>query len=124
MLTHEHVQTAEDFLVKSEEEVGEGDFLQGSEKLWGADTHAIMANAQLKGWRFGSHRAMGEEVVRLGEEENNVSLLDGFGVAEKCQANFYHYLMEDHELDRARRSVPRSVRRLLALIPRVEGFQS
>ena len=73
-LTHEHIQTAQDFLVKAEEEFGEEDILQGSEKLWGAATHAIMANAQLKDWRSSSPRAMGEPVVRLGEEENDVSL--------------------------------------------------
>ena len=69
MLTHEHIQMAQDFLVKAEQEFGAGDILQGSEKLWGAATHVIMANAQFKGWRFGSHKAMGEGVVRLAHEQ-------------------------------------------------------
>ncbi len=49
MLTREHIQIAQDFLVKAEQEFVAGDILQGSEKLWGAATHAIMDNAQLKG---------------------------------------------------------------------------
>ena len=67
MLTQEHVQTAHEFLEKAEVEFDAGDILQGSEKLWGAATHAIMANAQLRGWSFGSHRAMARTAVeRLG----------------------------------------------------------
>ncbi|MDE2843992.1 MAG: PaREP1/PaREP8 domain-containing protein [Chloroflexota bacterium] len=121
MLTHEHVHTAQEFLEKAEAEFEAGDILQGSEKLWGAATHAIMANAQLRGWNFGSHRAMGEAVDRLAEEYADESLEPGFAVAEKCHANYYHDFMEDYELTRARAIVPRFVNRLLALLPRENG---
>ena len=42
----EHVQTAQDFLVKSDNYFADGDVLQGSEKLWGAAAHALTAVAQ------------------------------------------------------------------------------
>ena len=121
MLTHEHVQTAQEFLEKAEAEFEAGDILQGSEKLWGAATHAIMANAQLRGWNFGSHRAMAQAVDRLAEEVGDTSLQDGFGVSEKCHANYYHDFMEDYELTRARTIVPRFVNRLLTLLPSENG---
>ena len=121
MLTHEHVQTAQEFLEKAEAEFEAGDILQGSEKLWGAATHAIMANAQLRGWNFGSHRAMAQAVDRLAEASGDESLQAGFGVAEKCHANYYHDFMEDYELLRARNLVPRFVHRLLALMPGENG---
>lgn len=121
MLTHEHVQTAHDFLEKAEAEFEAGEHLQGSEKLWGAATHAIMANAQLRGWNFGSHRAMGQAVDRLAEETGDDFLPAGFGVAEKCHANYYHDFMEDYELMRARQIMPRFVHRLLALMPGENG---
>ncbi|MDE2779223.1 MAG: PaREP1/PaREP8 domain-containing protein [Chloroflexota bacterium] len=121
MLTHEHVQTAQEFLEKAEAEFEAGDILQGSEKLWGAATHAIMANAQLRGWNFGSHKAMGEAVDRLAEEYADESLESGFAAAEKCHANYYHDFMEDYELVRARAIVPRFVNRLLALLPSDNG---
>ena len=117
MLTQEHVFTAQEFLDKAEAEFEAEDILQGSEKLWGAATHAIMANAQARGWPFGSHRAMGVAVDRLAQEQADASLQDGFGVAEKCHANYYHDFMEDHELARARLIVPRFVRRLLEFVP-------
>ena len=121
MLTHEHVQTAREFLEKAEAEFEAGDHLQGSEKLWGAATHSIMANAQLRGWNFGSHRAMGQAVDRLSEESGDDFLLAGFGVAEKCHANYYHDFMEDYELMRARQIIPRFVNRLLSLMPGGNG---
>ena len=121
MLTHENAHTAQEFLEKAEAEFEAGDILQGSEKLWGAATHAIMANAQLRGWNFGSHRAMGEAVDRLAEEYADESLEPGFAAAEKCHANYYHDFMEDYELTRARAIVPRFVNRLLALLPSENG---
>ena len=121
MLTHEHVQTAHEFLEKAETEFEAGDHLQGSEKLWGAATHAIMANAQLRGWNFGSHRAMGQAVERLVDESGDEFLEAGFSAAEKCHANYYHDFMEDHELMRARRLVPRFVHRLLSLMSGENG---
>lgn len=117
MLTREHVFTAQEFLDNAEAEFESGDILQGSEKLRGAATHAIMANAQARGWPFGSHRAMGEAVDRLAAEANDEALEAGFAAAEKCHANYYHDFMEDHERARARAIVPRFVRRLLELAP-------
>ena len=121
MLTQEHVETAREFLGKAESEFEAGDILQASEKLWGAATHAIMANAQPRGWKFGSHRSMGQAVERLSDEFEDEFLRAGFGVAEKCHANYYHDFMEDHELLRARRIVPNFVERLLELMPADQG---
>lgn len=121
MLIQEHVQTAHEFLENAEAEFEAGDILQGSEKLLGAATHAIMANAQFRGWNFGSHRAMGQAVERLAEESGDLTLEPGFGAVEKCHANYYHDFMEDHELLRARRIVPRFVIRLLEMMPNENG---
>ena len=46
MLTREHIQTARHFLEVAEEEFAAGDAIQGSEKMWGAAAHAVMAVAQ------------------------------------------------------------------------------
>ena len=42
----EHIQTAREFLILSEQEFEDGDFLQASEKLWGAVAHSILAIAR------------------------------------------------------------------------------
>ena len=43
MLVHQHIQTAQDFLEAADREFEAGDILQGSEKMWGAASHAVMA---------------------------------------------------------------------------------
>ena len=116
MLTHEHQQTAQDFLDAADREFTGGDHLQGSEKMWGAAAHAIMAVAQNKGWPFGSHQALKIAADRLTSEYNDPTLAAGFGVAQKFHANFYHDFMESDDIRRDRPTVADFVARLLSLI--------
>ena len=46
MTVSEHAQTARDFLAASDREFAAGDHLQGSEKLYGAATQAVIAICQ------------------------------------------------------------------------------
>ena len=97
MLIADHVETAHDFLDASDREFGAGDVLQGSEKLWGAASHAVMAAAQQRGWTMGSHRQLKVAVDKLAVEYDDQSIRAGFALAEKFHANFYHGFMEDWE---------------------------
>ena len=115
MLVEDHVQTARDFLDAAEHEFDAGDELQGSEKLWGAASHAVMAAAIRRGWNSGSHRALKEAVSKLAVEFNDESLRLRFGVAEKFHINFYHGAMEQFEIDDDRPVVREFVERLLGL---------
>ena len=97
MLMTGHIETAQDFLEKSDRYFDEGDVLQGSEKIWGAAAHVVMAAAQQNGWPFGDHRSLKIAVRRFADEHNEPSLVSQFGVAEKFHANFYHKFMQDYE---------------------------
>ena len=116
MLTNDHAAKALDFLAQSDAEFVEGDRLQASEKLWGAATHAIMAAAQQRGWRHGSHRALKEAAEQLSDDHNDPLIEYGFLAAEKFHRNFYHDNMEDFELDLDRPKVHDFVHRVLALL--------
>ena len=120
MIKDEPVQTAQDFLTKSDGCFAEGDVLQGSEKLWGAAAHAVMAMAQERGWDFGSHYAIRQVALRLADEMEDERISLGLGVAEKFHANFYHNFMEDSELDMNRPLAQRFVERILSLVEEVE----
>ena len=98
MVTQEHIQTAQHFLDAAEREFAAGDAIQGSEKMWGAAAHAVMAVAQQREWPFGSHGALRSAVRRLSRESDEAALLSGFVTAEKFHANFYHSFME-HDAD-------------------------
>ena len=109
-------EAAVDFLAASEREFAAGDVAQGSEKLWGAASQAVIAVALQRGWRHGSHRDLKISVERLASEQNDSSIASGFAVAEKFHANFYHLFMEDYELERDPAVVKRFVNRVLALL--------
>ena len=83
MTTAEHAQTARDFLAASDREFAAGDHRQGSEKLYGAATQAVIAICQQRGWRYQSHRAMKNAVHRLNDERSDDSILGGF-IAGNC----------------------------------------
>ena len=75
MIAAEHAQTARDFLLASDREFDAGDRLQGSEKLYGAATQAIIALCQQRGWRYKSHRAMQQAVEALSREYHDPDIV-------------------------------------------------
>ncbi len=115
MLTQEHTETARHFLVAADREFAGGDLVQGSEKLWGAAAHAVMAVAQQRGWPHRSHRSLKNAVLRLAEEHTEPLIASDFLAAEKFHRNFYHDDMEDYERDADRPIVRRFVARMLEL---------
>ena len=116
MIKDEHVQTAQDFLTKSDSYFAEGDVLQGSEKLWGAASHAVMAVAQERGWDSRSHYHLAQTVERVAEELDDRALRSEFSVAQKFHANFYHNFMEEFQLEVDRPVVRGFVGRILGLM--------
>ena len=116
MSAAEHAQTARDFLVASDREFAAGDHLQGSEKLYGAATQAIIALCQQRGWRYKSHRAMQQAVTALSREYDDPTLLNGYLAASKFHENFFHDNMEDYEVEANRPGVHHFVGQLLSLL--------
>ena len=116
MVIEEHIQTAQDFLEAADREFAAGDVLQGSEKLWGAASHAVMAVAQQRGWPYSKHNALKVAVRRLYQESGVEALESDFGIAEKFHANFYHDFMEDYQIEADRPLVRRFVTRVLDLV--------
>lgn len=116
MTTQRRSEAAREFLLAADREFAGGDVAQGSEKLWGAASQAVIAVAQQRGWRYGSHRDLKIAVERLTTEQDDGSIASGFAVAEKFHANFYHLFMEDYELDRDPAVVRDFVNRVLALL--------
>ena len=115
MLTKEHAQTARDSLDAGARELASGDDLQGSEKMWGAASHAIMAVAQQRSWPYGNHRAMVNAARRTADELNDGDIRAGLLAAQHFHANFYHGFMEDEDVEPNAELVLRFVDRMLAL---------
>ncbi len=114
-LVQEHVQTAQQFLEAAHREFAAGDALQGSEKMWGAASHAVISVAQRRGWPYGSHRDLLVAVGRLAEEYDDRTLRAEFDAAQMFHANFYHGFMEPYQRDNSRELVRDFVDRVLRL---------
>lgn len=116
MDAQEHARTERGFLNAADVEFAVGDVLQGSEKLWGAACHAIIALAQRRVWKYGSHYAMINAARNLAAETGEDFFLFGFKYAEKLHINFYHGFMDEPNLEEARQIVREFVNRVLAII--------
>ena len=125
MTVEEHLRTALEFLEHADREFAAGDTLLGSEKLWGAASHAVLSIAKKKGWRFGKYNARVAAVDRLAQEHDDPLLSASFSVAQKFHTNFYRDSiygdsygdsMEDDEIERDRPTVNAFVRRVAGLV--------
>ena len=117
MLVREHAETAREFLIASDAEFDKDDLVQGSEKLWGAAAHAVIAVAQQRNWSCDkSHRSLKNAVIRLSREQGDPLIEAQFAAAEKFHRNFYHDDMEDYERDADLPLVHDFVARVLALL--------
>ena len=114
----DHVDAAWQFLDHSDLQFAIGDNRQGSEKLWGAVTQAIMAVARQRGWDWGKHNARKAAVGRLDDEDPSYNFSQGLFAAQQFHANFYHDFMEDDEIAQGRPIVHKFVRDLLRQLDR------
>ena len=121
MSAEEHIATARTFLEQSAEEFDAGDILQGSEKLWGAVSHATTAAAVLREWPTTTHRELVNASRRLAEEQNDRALEIAFILARNFHSNFYGNGMfnpfsDTDALERDREIVTDYVQRVLAIV--------
>ena len=117
----EHAQTARDFLAASDREFDAGDYLQGSEDLYGAATQAVSAVCRQRGWAYDNRRAVKLAVAEIAREQGNLLIVGGFSAAENFHRNFIHDYMEDYERDSDRPAVHRFVSLLLTLVDSGNG---
>ena len=105
----DRAEQARVFLRQSDQEFASNDALQGSEKLWGATAHALMAAEEQNGRRIpGKHRKMFEAI-----QQHYPDLAVPYGIALSFHRNFYHDSMEDEEIDEYRPVVHQMINRLL-----------
>lgn len=116
MTIQQRSHSALEFLDEADREFAAGDIRQASEKLWGAATDAVTAVALERGWRHRSHRDIKNAVLRLATDQDDRLMRSDFTIVEKFHVNFYHDLMEDHELDHDRPIAHRFVHRALSLL--------
>ena len=116
MTAQDHARAALEFLEHSDREFAAGDTMQGSEKLWGAASHAVTAIVKQRGWDYGKYSHRVTAVKRLAEEHNDPSLPLAYGLANKFHANFYYDFIEDAMIEEEGPLVHAFVHRILSLM--------
>ena len=66
-----------------------GDWVQASEKFWGAAAEIVKAIAAKRGDELRSHSELYRFVTKLSKELNDRELIRLFGLASALQQNFY-----------------------------------
>lgn len=90
--TEEYLNLNGKYLREGQELLKKGDYVQASEKLWGAAAEIVKAVAASRGVALGTHRSLWGFVHNLSRERPEMNLLEGFRAAESLHTNFY----EDH----------------------------
>ena len=115
MQVREHREVAQEFLESADRYFAAGDKLQGSEKLWGAASHALIVIISERGWSGTRRRDMKNAAERLAAEYGDRGISEGYLAAEKFHRNFYHGFLEDYEIELDGPKVHDFVARILAL---------
>ena len=93
----QHREISIQFLDHAEDELRKGDFLQASEKAWGAFSHYVNSVARQRNWPLGSHKRLIENANKLiNQDPANAShrrrLLRSI---EALHANFYQAHLDE-----------------------------
>lgn len=77
------------YLAEAKDLISRGDFVQASEKLWGAAAEMVKAVAAKRGFELGTHASLWEYVSKLDAEHPEWKLRRDFSYAGNLHQNFY-----------------------------------
>ena len=117
----EHSEIALELLDEAETEFAAGKTLKGSEILWGAAAHALIAVALRQGRPFNSHGALRNVANQLPQTPDQPPWRGEYTVAEELHVNFYHGQLSDPDVSDYRPRVRRFVNRLLAVAQPIDA---
>jgi hypothetical protein len=106
------------YLEDADKLLAEGDYVQASEKYWGAMAEMVKAIAAVRGWRHHTHRELVQAVERLLGESGLSDLRTLFSVGEALHSNFYENWMGQDQIVSAAATARTFVERLEPLVAR------
>lgn len=93
------------YLAEAEELLKKKDYVQASEKLWGAAAEIVKAVAAERGVTVRAHRSISEFVSNLDEERPGLELALLFHVANNLHTNFYEDWLDPKMVERGAEAV-------------------
>ncbi len=104
------------YLTDAKKLLQEGDYLQASEKFWGAAVQMIKVIAAKRGLELGTHRSISEFVSVLDVEHRELNLWTLYTKANNLHMNFY----EDHVPPEKVKEDSEAVRELIEKLRRIQ----
>ena len=111
-----HLQTAQQFLVASDDYSVANAPLIKSEMLWCAAAHCVKAAANQYGWTNVSHYDLFSVVRRLNRRLSEPRLVAAFQTASRLHKNMYEGHLHSGRVARDSRTIQRFVNRLAAIL--------
>ena len=111
-----YMKLSEKYLKDADELLAKKDYIQASEKMWGAAALMVKAVAASRGITILSHGELFSFVRKLGEEENKPELRRLFSVANTLHQNFYENWLNEEVVKEYAEDVKQFVAELKKLI--------
>ena len=83
----------------TDEQFVAGDFIQTTEKAWGAVAQFLKAHAESRGLPHSSHYNLRQVANHLVRETGNDRIRELFAICESLHANYYEVWMSEDELE-------------------------
>ena len=97
--TENHIDIGHRLIQHAEDQFVAGDFLQASEKAWGAVAHFLKAHAALRGLPHSGHYNLRQVANHLVKETGVDRIRELFSISESVHANYYEAWMSEDELE-------------------------
>ena len=110
-----HADVSRRFIEQADAEFSQGDYLQASEKAWGAVARAVKAIAETRGWPHDGHRELFRCARLMSEETGQPEIRELFSVANSLHTNFYERWMDPETVEGNIESVKRLLDKLEAV---------
>ena len=110
MLTTEQAPLSSRLLAGADEMFALGNLTDGSQLMWDAARHAVIAVAKRRGWPCDTHEDLANAIMCLDEQNGDSdsiyhSLYHKFGFAEIFKRNVEYDTIQSYEIDVLRRPV-------------------
>ena len=97
--TESHISIGRRLMLHADDQFNAGDFLQASEKAWGAVAHFLKAHAVPRGLPHSSHYDLRQVANELVQETGVDRVRELFSICESVHANYYEAWMSEEELE-------------------------
>lgn len=111
----DYLELSDKYLKEAEALMGRGDYVQASEKFWGAAAEIVKAIVAERGVEVRSHGELHGFVTRLGRELNDPELPTLFGTAATLHQNFYENWLPPETVEDYGEAVKELVKKLKRL---------